>query len=101
MPEGETIHEVWSRSTKCWEEICSNLASQETALVVAHDAVNKTILCHLLGLTPADIWTIKQGNGAVTIVDIATETNQPDVVTCLNLTSHLGGVIDCTAAGAL
>ena len=25
---------------------------QRTALVVAHDAVNKTILCHLLGLAP-------------------------------------------------
>ena len=101
MPEGETIQEVWSRSVKCWEEISSNLSSKETALVVAHDAVNKTILCNLLGLGPTDIWMIKQGNGCVTIVDISEETNQPDVVTCLNLTSHLGGLIDCTAAGAL
>ncbi len=101
MPEGETVQEVWTRSVKCWEEISSALSSKETALVVAHDAVNKTILCHLLGMSPADIWTIKQGNGCVTIVDICKEANQPDVVTCLNLTSHLGGVIDNTAAGAL
>ena len=101
MPEGETIQEVWRRSVKCWEQISSNLSSNEIALVVAHDAVNKTILCHLLGLTSADIWVIKQGNGCVTIVDISHEPSQPDIVTCLNLTSHLGGVIDCTAAGAL
>ncbi len=101
MPEGETIHEVWSRSVTSWEKICSSLAPQETALVVAHDAVNKTILCSLLGLTPSDIWMIKQGNGAVTIVDIANELGQSDVVTCLNLTSHLGGVLDCTTVGAL
>ena len=41
----------------------------ETALVVAHDAVNKTILCHLLGLGPADIWAVKQGNGGVSVID--------------------------------
>ena len=75
--------------------------SAETALVVAHDAVNKTILCHLLGLTPADIWAVKQGNGGVTVVDMPSEPGQPAVVACLNLTSHLGGVLDRTAAGAL
>ena len=101
MPEGESIQEVWVRSVKCWQEIASNLTRDETALVVAHDAVNKTILCHLLGLTPSDIWMIKQGNGCVTIIDIVDEPSKPDVITCLNLTSHLGGVIDCTAAGAL
>ena len=101
MPEGETIQEVWDRSVKCWATICKGLASNETALVVAHDAVNKTILCHLLGLTPADIWMVKQGNGGVTVIDISNDPSQPDVVTCLNLTSHLGGVLDKTAAGAL
>ncbi len=101
MPQGETIKEVWERSTKAWKEICSSLTSNETALVVAHDAVNKTILCNLLGLSPSDIWMIKQGNGGVTVVDISPDPSQPDVVTCLNLTSHLGGVLDNTATGAL
>ena len=81
--------------------IAARLKSEETALVVAHDAVNKTILCDLLGLTPADIWAVKQGNGGVTVVDIPSDSGQPAVVTCLNLTSHFGSVIDRTAAGAL
>ncbi len=101
MPEGETIQDVWNRSVNSWEKICLSLKPNETALVVAHDAVNKTILCNLLGLLPSDIWTVKQGNGCVSIIDISSESGQPDVVTCLNLTSHLGGVIDCTAEGAL
>ena len=101
MPEGETIQDVWERSVESWNAIASDLASTETALVVAHDAVNKTILCHLLGLSPADIWAVKQGNGGVTVVDMPSEPGQPAVVACLNLTSHLGGVIDRTAAGAL
>jgi len=55
----------------------------------------------LLGLSPSDIWMVKQGNGAVTVIDTSKNPNQPNVITCLNLTSHLGGVIDCTASGAL
>ena len=101
MPEGETIQDVWARSVTSWQEIAKGLKPEETALVVAHDAVNKTILCDLLGLTPADIWAVKQGNGGFTLVDINPDPSQPAVVPCLNLTSHFGSVIDRTAAGAL
>ena len=101
MPKGETIQDEWARSVRSWGESAGALKPEETVLVVAHDAVNKTILCDLLGLTPADIWAVKQGNGGVTVVDIAADPGQPAVVTCLNLTSHFGSVIDRTAAGAL
>ncbi|KEF43221.1 MAG: histidine phosphatase [Cyanobium sp. CACIAM 14] len=101
MPEGETIGDVWDRSLDTWNRIVAGLAPQETALVVAHDAVNKTILCSLLGLTPADIWTVKQGNGGVTVVDYPRGAAAPPVLASLNLTAHLGGVLDRTAAGAL
>tara|TARA_B100000579_G_scaffold151835_1_gene123385 strand:- start:3933 stop:5261 length:1329 start_codon:yes stop_codon:yes gene_type:complete len=101
MPGGENIKEVSVRSINGWNEICNNLRDGETALVVAHDAVNKTILCHLLGLTPSKIWMIKQGNGGITVVDLSEKEGQPDQITCLNITSHLGGIIDLTATGAL
>jgi probable phosphoglycerate mutase len=101
MPEGETIHDVWQRSLRTWQTIAASLDEQETALVVAHDAVNKTILCALLGLTPADIWMIKQGNGGVTVIDYPNGGSGTAVVAAMNLTSHLGGVLDRTAAGAL
>ncbi|MEX1323573.1 MAG: histidine phosphatase family protein [Synechococcaceae cyanobacterium] len=101
MPEGETIHDVWHRSLGTWATIAVSLDAAETALVVAHDAVNKTILCALLGLTPADIWMIKQGNGGVTVIDYPHGAGGTAVVAALNVTSHLGGVLDRTAAGAL
>jgi len=101
MPEGETIHDVWDRSLATWTRIAASLGSDETALVVAHDAVNKAILCALLGLTPADIWAIKQGNGGVTVIDYPNGPGERPVVAAMNLTSHLGGVLDRTAAGAL
>ena len=101
MPEGENIKEVSIRSIAAWNEICKDLKNDETALVVAHDAVNKTILCHLLGLMPSKIWMIKQGNGGITVIDVSQKDGQPDQIICLNITSHLGGIIDSTAVGAL
>jgi phosphoserine phosphatase len=101
MPQGETIRQVWDRSLATWGTIARSLAPGETALVVAHDAVNKTILCALLGLGPGDIWAVKQGNGGVTVIDYPRGADQSPVVACLNLTGHLGGVLDRTAAGAL
>lgn len=101
MPEGETIHDVWERSLATWNRIAASLDPQETALVVAHDAVNKAILCALLGLTAADIWAIKQGNGGVTVIDYPDGATGTPVVAAMNLTNHLGGVLDRTAAGAL
>ncbi|MFM7642723.1 MAG: histidine phosphatase family protein [Cyanobium sp.] len=101
MPEGESLQQVWDRSLATWHTIVRGLSSEETALVVAHDAVNKTILCALLGLTPADIWMVKQGNGGVSVVDYPHGPTGSPVVSCLNLTGHLGGLLDRTAAGAL
>ena len=101
MPQGETIHDVWQRSLQTWNRIAAALDERETALVVAHDAVNKTILCALLGLGPDAIWAIKQGNGGVTVIDYPDGAAGEPVVTCMNLTGHLGGVLDRTAAGAL
>jgi broad specificity phosphatase PhoE len=103
MPDGENLQQVWDRALACWRAIAEGLEAEETALVVAHDAVNKTILCALLGLSPADIWMVKQGNGGVSVIDWPPQASSGrlPVVTCLNLTTHLGGVIDRTAAGAL
>jgi probable phosphoglycerate mutase len=101
MPEGETVRDVWDRSLNTWQRIAASLSPDETALVVAHDAVNKTILCGLLGLQPADIWAIKQGNGGVTVIDYPEGAGGRPVVAAMNLTQHLGGVLDRTAAGAL
>jgi broad specificity phosphatase PhoE len=101
MPEGENLQQVWDRSLEAWQRIARSLNPEETALVVAHDAVNKTILCSLLGLGPESIWSVKQGNGGVTVVDYPRGGDASPVVSGLNFMGHLGGVLDRTAAGAL
>jgi phosphoserine phosphatase len=105
MPEGENLQQVWDRAIAAWCEIVaqfSNSDSPQTGIVVAHDAINKVIICYVLGLKTADIWKIKQGNGAVTVVDYPEGSQGKPVLQAINITSHLGGgILDKTAAGAL
>jgi phosphoserine phosphatase len=104
MPEGENLQDVWTRATAAWQRLLAQVGNQpQTGIVVAHDATNKVLLCYLLGLGLADIWKIKQGNGAVTVIDYPDGIDGQPVIQALNLTSHLsaGGILDKTAAGAL
>jgi phosphoserine phosphatase len=103
MPEGENLQDVWTRATAAWQQILQHVGNvPQTGIVVAHDATNKVLLCHLLGLGLTDIWKIKQGNGAVTVIDYPDGIEGQPVIQALNLTSHLaGGIFDRTAAGAL
>lgn len=105
MPSGENLQQVWDRAIKAWNEIIEeNLepGKLKTGLVTAHDAINKVIICALLGLTPANFWNIKQGNGGVTVIDYPQGLKGLPIFQAINITSHLGGgIFDNTAAGAL
>ncbi|MEB3224255.1 MAG: histidine phosphatase family protein, partial [Synechococcus sp.] len=104
MPEGENLQQVWDRANQAWDEIVTQYSQtpNQVGLVVAHDAINKVILCRVMGLQPKDIWAVKQGNCAVTVIDYLQGADSEPVLQAMNITSHLGfGVIDKTAAGAL
>jgi phosphoserine phosphatase len=106
MPEGENLQQVWERAIADWTAIVNQMAqassSLHVGLVVAHDATNKVILCHVLGVGPEQFWRFRQGNGAVTVIDYPHGPEGPPVLQAMNITSHLaGGVLDKTAAGAL
>ncbi len=106
MPEGENLQQVWDRGVAAWNKIAdeySNTVTPQTGLVVAHDAINKVILCYLLGLKPDNFWNIKQGNCAVSVIDYPDGASGKPVMQAINITTHLSGgsIIDKTAAGAL
>lgn len=106
MPEGENLQQVWDRGVAAWNKIVADYShtdTPKTVLVVAHDAINKVILCYLLGLKPDNFWNIKQGNCAVSVIDYPQGTAGKPVLQAINLTAHLsdGSIIDKTAAGAL
>ena len=101
MPEGESIKDVSKRSIEAFEKICLSQKDNDLSLLVAHDAVNKTLICNILGINYSNIWMIKQGNGGITIIDLFNDPSKPPLISALNITTHLGGVIDSTASGAL
>ncbi len=106
MPEGENLQQVWDRAIQAWDQIIEtaknnpNYTKPIVGLVVAHDAINKVILCHVAGLGPEHFWQFKQGNGAVSVIDYPLAGGTPRLQ-AMNITTHLGGVLDRTAAGAL
>ncbi|MBD2627782.1 histidine phosphatase family protein [Trichormus variabilis] len=104
MPEGENLQQVRERSVAAWRLIlaAAEVNQLKIGLVVAHDATNKTLLCHILGLSSENFWNFRQGNGAVSVIDYPEGANGLPVLEAMNITSHLsGGVLDKTAAGAL
>ncbi len=105
MPEGENLQQVWDRAIAAWQKIVQDYNNGDrplTGLVVAHDAINKVIICYLLGLKPDNFWNIKQGNGAVSVIDYPQGAAGKPVLQAINLTTHLSdSILDKTAAGAL
>ncbi|MBE9029505.1 histidine phosphatase family protein [filamentous cyanobacterium LEGE 11480] len=101
MPEGENLDDVWQRAVKGWDAIAQAAKPGTTTLVVAHDAINKAILCYLAGLPASSFWNFKQGNGAVSVIDYNYGADAAPMIRAANITTHLGGVLDKTAAGAL
>jgi broad specificity phosphatase PhoE len=50
MPGGESLRLVLERSWRGLARATEGLGEHDTLLVVAHDAVNRVILCKVLGL---------------------------------------------------
>jgi phosphoserine phosphatase len=104
MPGGENLQQVWERAIAAWTKLLATTADSPpltTVLVTAHDAVNKAILCYLAGQSPEKFWTFKQGNGAVSVIDYPDGVQGRCVIQAMNITTHQGGILDKTAAGAL
>ncbi|NJN01199.1 MAG: histidine phosphatase family protein [Leptolyngbyaceae cyanobacterium RM1_1_2] len=102
---GENLAQVWQRAIAGWQKIVadySDTPAPVTVMVSAHDAVNKAILCHVVGLGPEHFWCFKQGNGALSVIDYPDGVNSPPVLSAANITTHLSeSIFDQTAAGAL
>jgi probable phosphoglycerate mutase len=110
MPAGENLQQVWERAIAAWNDLVTqSLPAADTptspsdrpiGLIVAHDAINKVILCHVAAVGPEKFWSFKQGNGAVSVIDFSRD-GRP-TLQAMNITTHLaGGILDQTAAGAL
>ncbi|MGK7889300.1 MAG: histidine phosphatase family protein [Leptolyngbyaceae cyanobacterium] len=110
MPEGENLDDVWQRAKAGWLEVLAAATTDEEGnprtepvvmLVTAHDAINKALLCQLVGWGPEKFWQFKQGNGAVSVIDYVNGIDGEPLLQAMNITTFFGGVLDKTAEGAL
>ena len=85
FPGGDSLQIVQQNITRFLENMLEKHAS-ETILVVAHRAVNKVMLCHLLGLDGSWFFRIRQDTACYNIFDYA---KGKSVMRLLNDTCHM------------
>jgi len=66
-PNGESFADLQRRVVPAFERIVDQTAGP--ILIVAHAGVNRTILCHILGLPLENLFRLAQGSAALTLID--------------------------------
>jgi probable phosphoglycerate mutase len=69
MPEGESLQHVFDRAWPALVRAAQGLGGGETLLVVAHDAVNRVVLCHVLGIPFARLWSFRQAPTTLNLLE--------------------------------
>jgi phosphoserine phosphatase len=69
MPEGESLQHVIDRAWPALARACEGLGEHDTLLVVAHDAVNRVLLCKVLGLPLSRLWTFRQAPTTLNLLE--------------------------------
>ena len=69
MPGGESLQHVLDRAWPALVRACAGLADDATLLVVAHDAVNRVLLCRVLGLPLAQLWRFRQAPTTLNLLE--------------------------------
>ena len=57
---GESLQQVVDRAWPAFARACEGLGKDDTLLVVAHDAVNRVLLCRVLGIPLSKLWGFRQ-----------------------------------------
>lgn len=69
MPGGESLQHVLDRAWPAFVRACDGLALDDTLLVVAHDAVNRVLLCRILGLPLPRLWSFRQAPTTLNLLE--------------------------------
>jgi len=69
MPGGESLQEVLDRAWPALARACEGLGADDTLLVVAHDAVNRVLLCRILGLPLSRLWAFRQAPTTINLLE--------------------------------
>ncbi len=97
-PGGESLAQVGARAAAAVQRACA-AAGGENILIVAHDAVNRVILCDALGLAYPHVWSFDQAPATLNTLRGASAGEL--IVVRLNDASHVCPVDGDRVHGAL
>ncbi len=69
MPGGESLQDVLDRAWPALARACHGLGDDDTLLVVAHDAVNRVLVCRILGLPLTRLWSFRQAPTTINLLE--------------------------------
>ena len=67
-PGAETLGDVENRAWPVLAKACEQLGPDDTALIAAHDAVNRVLLCRVLGIPLEKIWSFRQAPASLNVL---------------------------------
>jgi phosphoserine phosphatase len=67
-PGAETLGDVEARAWPVLERLAARLRDDQTGLLVAHDAVNRVLLCRVLGLPLTRVWSFRQAPATLNVL---------------------------------
>ena len=65
---GESLQQVLDRAWPAFERATAGLGDDDTLLVVAHDAVNRVLLCRILGIPLSKLWGFRQAPATLNLL---------------------------------
>ena len=69
MPQGESLQHVFDRAWPALARASEGLGADDILLVVAHDAVNRVLLCRILGIPLARLWGFRQAPTTLNLLE--------------------------------
>jgi probable phosphoglycerate mutase len=69
MPGGESLRQVLDRAWRGLSRATEGLGDDETLLIVAHDAVNRVLLCRIFGLPISRVWSFRQAPTTINLLE--------------------------------
>ena len=95
MPGGESLQQVLDRAWPAFARACEGVGGNDTLLVVAHDAVNRVLLCRVLGLPLSRLWSFRQAPTTLNLLE-GDDVDHLDVVRlndCIHHTPLFGEAV--------
>ena len=86
---GECLAEVEARAFRALARACAGLPADATVLIVAHDAVNRVLLCRVAGIPTERVWSFQQAPATLNALR-GPDVDHLQIVLLNDASHHLG-----------